>query len=127
VILVDSSIWIGFQRVGFYDLLGGEEPVVCLPIIQEVLQGIRSERQYRETLDTFRAMTILEAPMSIELYEHAALIFRTARTVGYTIRSAADCLIAACAIRNAVPVLHHDRDFAVIARVTTLEHRNLAN
>jgi predicted nucleic acid-binding protein len=127
VLLVDSSIWIGFQRAGFLDLLDGNEPVTCLPVIQEVLQGMRSERQYRETMETFRAMTVLESPMSLEVYEHAALIFRTGRATGYTIRSAADCLIAACAIRNAVPVLHHDRDFAVIARFTTLEQRDLAN
>ena len=61
------------------------------------------------------------------MYEQAAVIFRTARLAGYTIRSMNDCLIAATAIRNGVPVLHADRDFGNIARVTTLEHRNLAN
>ena len=127
MVLVDSSVWIGLQRIGFLDLLSGEEPVVCPPIIQEVLQGMRSERQYRETIETFRAMTVLDSPMAVELYEQAAVIFRTGRAVGYTVRSAADCLIAACAIRNAVPVLHHDRDFGMIARFTTLEARNLSN
>jgi predicted nucleic acid-binding protein len=127
VVLVDSSVWIGLQRVGFLDLLDGEEPVVCPPIIQEVLQGMRSERQYRETIETFRAITVLESPMSVELYEHAAVIYRTGRAVGYSIRSAADCLVAACAIKNAVPVLHNDRDFTLIARFTTLQQHNLAN
>ncbi len=31
-----------------------------------------------------------------------------------------DCLIAAVAIRNDVPVLHHDTDFDVLARYTPL-------
>ena len=31
-----------------------------------------------------------------------------------------DCLIAAVAIRNDVPVLHQDADFDVLARCTTL-------
>jgi predicted nucleic acid-binding protein len=127
VVLVDSSVWIGLQKVGFHDLLNGEEPVVCLPVIQEVLQGARSEREYRGLQAVFRTMTILESPLTIEFFEHAALIYRTARAAGYTIRSMNDCLTAACAIRNGVQVLHHDRDFGKIARVTTLEHRNLAN
>ena len=127
MVLVDSSVWIGLQKAGFHDLLDGEEPVVCLPVIQEVLQGARSEREFRGMREVFRTMTVLESPLTFELFEHAAVIYRTARAAGYTIRSMNDCLIAACAIRNGVRVIHNDRDFAVIARVTTLEHRNLAN
>jgi predicted nucleic acid-binding protein len=37
------------------------------------------------------------------------------------IRSSADCLIAAIAIANGIPVWHRDRDFATIARFTLLE------
>jgi predicted nucleic acid-binding protein len=33
-----------------------------------------------------------------------------------TVRSGVDCLIAACAIRNQLEVLHSDRDFAALAR-----------
>ena len=75
----------------------------------------------------FRTMTVLESPLTLELFEHAASIYRMARAAGHTIRSMNDCLIAACAIRNGVAVIHNDRDFGKIARVTTLEHRNLAN
>ena len=39
------------------------------------------------------------------------------------IRSSVDCLIAACAIRNGVPILHSDRDFDAIARFTPLQSR----
>lgn len=127
MVLVDSSVWIGLQKAGFEDLLEGEEPVVCLPVIQEVLQGARSEGEYRGLREVFRTMTVLESPLTIELFEHAAVIYRTARAAGYTIRSMNDCLIAACAIRNGVRVIHNDRDFDKIARVTTLEVRNLAN
>ncbi len=127
MVLVDSSVWILLRGAGFVDLLGADEPVVCPPVIQEVLQGARSEREYRGLREIFRTTEVLDSPVSIEVYEHAAVIFRTARAAGYTIRSMNDCLIAATAIRNGVPVLHADRDFANIARVTTLEHRNLAN
>jgi predicted nucleic acid-binding protein len=42
-----------------------------------------------------------------------------------TVRSGVDCLIAACAIRNGLAVLHHDRDFDALARVSPLESRRL--
>ena len=37
-----------------------------------------------------------------------------------TIRSMLDCLIAAVAIRQGIPVLHSDRDFDALARHTEL-------
>ncbi len=45
---------------------------------------------------------------------------------GFTIRSPFDCLIAACAIRNGVSLLHSDRDFNTIARFTRLQSRYVA-
>ncbi|MGH3262719.1 MAG: PIN domain-containing protein, partial [Trebonia sp.] len=48
--------------------------------------------------------------------EEGARIYRACRSLGETIRSLNDCLIAAIAIRNDVPVLHRDRDYDSIAR-----------
>ena len=50
----------------------------------------------------------------------AATIYRELRWRGVTIRSQIDVLIAAAALRLGLPVLHHDRDFAQIARHTDL-------
>jgi hypothetical protein len=44
-----------------------------------------------------------------------------------TVRSGVDCLIAACAIRNDLVVLHHDRDYSALARVSPLRERSLGN
>jgi predicted nucleic acid-binding protein len=55
------------------------------------------------------------------LYVAAADIYRQGRRRGLTIRSATDCLIAAIAIRNGVPIWHRDRDFEAIASFTALE------
>ena len=52
--------------------------------------------------------------------EDAASIYRACRRIGHTVRSTNDCLIAAIAIRNDVPVLHRDRDYDVIAQITGL-------
>jgi hypothetical protein len=48
-------------------------------------------------------------------FEYAAEIYRTCRASGETIRSLIDCLIAAVAVRADAAILHHDRDFDVIA------------
>jgi predicted nucleic acid-binding protein len=36
-----------------------------------------------------------------------------------------DCLIAACALRHGLTVLHADRDFANLARISQLDERNV--
>ena len=50
-------------------------------------------------------------------------LYRSARRTGLTVRSSADCLIAVCALRHDLEVLHRDRDFAAIAKVAPLRHR----
>lgn len=47
------------------------------------------------------------------------------RRAGVTVRSGVDCLIAACAFRHGVTVLHRDRDFATSARVAPLNQRDV--
>ena len=94
-------------------------------MIQEVLQGIRDERAFREIRDAMLSFPIVESPMDIEVFDEAAGIYRTARRAGLTVRSAMDCLVAACALRHGLPVLHRDRDYELIARVTRLETRRI--
>jgi predicted nucleic acid-binding protein len=57
------------------------------------------------------------------VFDRAIHLYRTARRAGYTVRSGADCLIAACALRHRLTVLHHDRDYDVLARVSALDVR----
>jgi predicted nucleic acid-binding protein len=59
------------------------------------------------------------------LFIEAAQLYRTARCAGFTVRSSVDCLIAACAVRQRVGVLHLDRDFDVLARIAPFESRNI--
>lgn len=42
---------------------------------------------------------------------------------GLTVRSGTDCLVAACALRNDLTVLHHNRDDTALARGSTLKER----
>jgi hypothetical protein len=128
VVLVDTSAWIiDLRHAGFLkEHVMPEEVATCLPVIQEVLQGIRLGTLYNKAREAFLAMRLLESPMPFDIFEEAAQIYRTGRSIGFTIRSPLDCLIAACAIRNDVPVLHSDRDFNTIARFTRLQSRYVA-
>jgi predicted nucleic acid-binding protein len=65
----------------------------------------------------------VESPLGAEVFDEAIKLFRQARRAGVTIRSSVDCLIAACAIRHDLEVLHRDRDFAALASVSELRAR----
>jgi len=129
VFLVDTSAWIRhFTRSDKFDLrtiCAPDDRVLCLPVYQELLQGVREERTYRQIQHTLKAAQFVEKPMELSLYEEAAQLFRLARRQGVTVRSSVDCLIAATALRHDLIVLHDDRDFPLLARVSTLQERQV--
>lgn len=129
MVLVDTSVWIEvFRKQARFRLesaVDTDEIVTCLPVIQEVLQGFRDERAFALARNAMLAFPVVEAPLRVEVVLEAASLFRAARRAGLTVRSGADCLIAACALRNGLTVLHHDRDFDLIARVSSLESRRI--
>ena len=128
MILLDTSIWIEALRAGtkldLEKIAPFEEYVTCLPVIQEVLQGIREERWHRLARESLLSMPIVESPLRVEVWLEASDLYRTARNAGLTIRSSTDCLIAACAIRNDLEVLHRDRDFTALAKLGRLRQRS---
>jgi predicted nucleic acid-binding protein len=129
VILVDSSVWIAVfsKRPPFRieDLVDVNDVVTCLPIVQEVLQGVDDDYRFEDTRDILYDLRAIEDPLTGELFHEAILLFREARKRGVTVRSSGDSLIAACAIRHDVIVLHRDRDFDHLARVSSLKSRRV--
>jgi predicted nucleic acid-binding protein len=69
------------------------------------------------------ALPIVESPLEASLFLEAAALYRSVRRKGITVRSSVDCLIAACALRHDIEVLHRDRDFARIAEIAPLRVR----
>ena len=130
MVLVDTSAWIEvFRRPARLDLesvVEFDEIVTCLPVVQEVLQGFTSEDAYRKGRDAMLALPMVESPMPASLFTDAVDLYRRARRAGVTVRSGVDCLIAACAIRHDLEVLHHDRDYAQLARVSELRQRSIS-
>lgn len=129
MLLVDTSAWIEvFRKPARIDLaqIGDlDEIVTCLPIIQEVLQGFTDEAAFRTARDAMWSFPIVESPLGASVFEEAVGLYRAARRAGFTVRSGVDCLIAACALRHALTVVHVDRDFGLIARVAPLRQRSL--
>jgi predicted nucleic acid-binding protein len=70
---------------------------------------------------TTTELPAIEDPLTREIFDEAIGIYRNARRKSITIRSSVDCLIAACAIRRGVPVLHRDRDFDLLAKIGPLQ------
>jgi predicted nucleic acid-binding protein len=127
LILLDTSIWIEvFRRrnpLRLERIIEFDQIVTCLPVIQEVLQGFRDEGAFRIAHDAMLALPVVESPLSISIVEDAVRLYRAARRQGLTIRSSIDCLIAACALRHGLTVLHRDRDYPQLARVSPLQQR----
>jgi len=69
-------------------------------------------------------LPMLSNPLPRAAFLSAAELYRLGRAKGYTIRSSTDCLVAAIAIDNGVPVWHKDRDFESIARYTSLRTKS---
>lgn len=124
MVLVDTSIWIEVfarpQRFRLDDAVDLDDVVTALPVVQEVLQGFRDERAFAVARSAMLSVPILEAPLSEEVFVEAAQLYRSARRAGITPRSGVDCLIAACAIRHNASILHRDRDYSDLARISPL-------
>ena len=129
MVLVDTSVWIEVMRkskpLNLETHVDLDDVVTCLPVVQEVLQGIDREDYFRVAREAMWALPIVGSPMRSEVVTEAIDLYRRARRAGFTVRSTVDCLIAACAIRHDLTVLHIDRDFTQLARISHLEERRV--
>ena len=102
-----------------------DEVTVCLPVIQEVVQGFRDEGAFDVAREAMISFPVVESPLEESVFMEAASLYRSARRRRFTVRSSVACLIATCAIRNGLEVLHRDRDFTTLAEVSPLKQRSL--
>lgn len=127
MILVDTSAWVEYLRgtgsasnvrVRAYHE-NTDELAITDVVVMELLAGVRADRVDKRVNAIVNGVPMLPL-VGLEDFQHAAELYRICRQQGRTIRKLDDCLIAAVAIRNDVPVLHHDADFDVLARHTPL-------
>lgn len=117
MILVDTSVWVDYfkgidtQETNLLDLaLGNDEVAIGDLILLEILQGFRSDKDYRtakEHLMALHQFSLLTTDLAIK----AASNYRKLSKQGITIRKTADVIIATFCIENRLPLLFTDRDF----------------
>jgi hypothetical protein len=129
MILVDTSVLIDFFKGSKNEatsrfklvLQQGLNFGITSHILQEVLQGAKSEKQYsllRRYLETQR---FFQPKDPISSFAEAASIFFRCRKRGLTIRSTIDCLIAQIALEHDLLLLHSDQDFHLMENVIPLK------
>lgn len=129
MVLVDTSVWIAFFRkrrpLDLEAIVDFDEVVTCLPVVQEVLQGFREESAFRSARDAMWSLPLVDSPLTNAVVEGAIGLYRTARRRGITVRSSVDCLIAMSALRHDLELLHRDRDFPQLAKISGLRERSV--
>ena len=117
MILVDSSVWIGYfqgaktvQTDKLDDLLVREPLVTGDLILAEVLQGFDDERDFESARKMLMRLTIVELG-GAEIAVRAARNYRALRRLGVTVRKRIDTIIATRCIEDGYDLLHDDRDF----------------
>lgn len=120
-VLVDTSVWIDFL-IGNSDAVAllvrlreAYQLVICGQITQEVLQGSRDKKAYAKLVQEL-SIWDYEAEQP-EDFVNAARLYAELRWKGVTV-PAADCLIAALALRRGWPVSATDPHFKKIPGIT---------
>jgi predicted nucleic acid-binding protein len=121
-VIADTSVWLDYsadrptwQADRLAAAIRERRAMIVDPVRLEVLAGLSPAASPSRVNAMF---DVCEDVLQLHRVDadDAAEIYRVCRTFGNTVRSLNDCLIAAIAIRNDVPVLHRDRDYAAMAR-----------
>src|SRR4030042_142584 len=122
MVVVDSSVWVDYfngkitkQTDLLESLLGKELVVIGGIILTEVLQGFRSDRDFRKAKRLLDSL-IFKPMLGKELAVKSAENYRHLRKKGISVRKTIDVVIATFCISSNLPLLHDDRDFEAMER-----------
>ena len=117
MILIDSSVWVAYfngsvntETDKLNSLLGIAQIATGDIILTEVLQGFRSDKDFRiakELLTSLPVYNLLSTTIALKSADN----YRSLRKKGITIRKTIDTIIATFCIENNFALLHCDRDF----------------
>ena len=117
MILVDTSVWIDYfngHNNPYTECLDSSliEGTVAIGdlIYLEILQGFRSDKDYKIAKSRLDSLTIYEL-FGLPAIEQCAQNYRKLRKRGITIRKTFDVIIATFCIQNKLPLLFTDKDF----------------
>jgi len=124
-ILVDTSIWIDFFRVGegaIFDFLEKviEEGriVTCGVVLAELLRGTKSKKEGRLIEELFSAVPSID--LTREDWEKAGWLLAEAQTKGVTVPLTDGLLVQACR-RHQLDILSHDKHFTFFPDLNVLQ------
>jgi predicted nucleic acid-binding protein len=117
LILVDSSVWIGYfkgtitpQTEKLDSVLGREPLAIGDLILTEVLQGFGDDRGFNQARKLLTSLSVVNLG-GVEIAIQAAKNLRKLRSLGVTVRKTIDTVIATRCISGGYELLHDDRDF----------------
>jgi predicted nucleic acid-binding protein len=117
MILVDSSVWIDYfngtettETTLLDEYLTTDTICIGDIILAEVLQGFRSDKDYRLARELLLELPIFQI-MTPELALISADNYRKLRKEGITVRKSVDNWIATFCIENKISLLFSDKDF----------------
>ena len=115
--IIDTSVWIDYfngkataETEVLDRLLGIESLIVGDLILVEVLQGFRSDRDFRQASGLLAALEFREM-VGQRVALASARNYRMLRAQGVTVRKTVDVIIGTFCILNGHRLLHSDRDF----------------
>jgi hypothetical protein len=124
-LLPDTCVWIDFFRgadsepARFLEqaLRGSATVCVCGPILYELVQGVRSEKEETAIINALEGLVALE--VTDTLWIGAGRLSAQLKKQGITLPNS-DLLIAAVALENDLTVLTRDRHFLRIPQLATM-------
>jgi predicted nucleic acid-binding protein len=127
MVLADTSVWVGyFNGVSTWqterlDLLLDTEPVALGDLIlTEVLQGFRSDTDFRKA-QTFLAELPFYELGDYEVCLQAARNYSALRIKGITVHKTIDVIIVTACIKWNFELLDNDRDFDALRKILGLQ------
>ncbi len=117
MILVDSSVWIDYfngqttWQTNLLDSLLSNVPIIIGDLIMvEVLQGFRSDKDYKSAKSYLNALLFRQIG-GYQVAVQSAQNYRILRKKGVTVRKTIDVIIGTYCILEGLPLLHDDSDF----------------
>lgn len=122
MVIADTSVWVDFLRGTkathcdrMASLIEEQSVALCDRVLQEVLQGVRGDAEFRKVGTRLLALPCFNLG-GHTLAVAAARNYRQLRRLGVTPRSATDVLIATFCVEEGHELLHDDRDFDFMAK-----------
>jgi hypothetical protein len=125
MVLVDTSILIDYLKGAnnaavrkFQFVLDNGIPFgINSFIYQELLQGVKTEKDFQKLKQYLDTQTFYNLKDARESFAQAARIYFLCRKKGITLSSTIDCLIVQTVLEHDLYLLHNDIDFERIRKV----------